>query len=97
MLYYCKNDNKVERTGIKVQTGLRLEPALYNKLKTEARKDGRSFNSYVEKILSSFMEREFPKLPFKVSDEILCLGETLPHYSGKELAEDERLAYLLSK
>lgn len=60
--------------------------------------EGRSFNNYVEWILSKAVSTNYPKLSeLKVSEEILSLGETLPHYTAEEIEADERLAYLLSK
>ena len=32
-----------------------------------------------------------------ISEDILSLGKTLPHYTKEEMAGDERLIYLLSK
>jgi len=83
----------------KVQTGLRLDPELYNRLKLIARRENSSFNSYVERILESAAKVEFPRLSanFKVSEDILSLGDTLPHYTKEEIAADARLEYLLSK
>ena len=89
----------MESVNTKVQTGLRLGPDLYNRLKMKAKQQKRSFNSYVETLLETSAGVDYPTLSkgFKVSDEILSLGSTLPHYSEEEIAADERLAYLLSK
>ena len=88
----------MRRAVAKIQTGIRLEPELCDRLKARARMEGRSFNNYVERILSKAVSTEYPKLSdIKVSEEILSLGETLPHYSAEELEADERLSYLLSK
>jgi len=88
----------MESVNTKVQTGLRLDPDLYNRLKIKAKQQKRSFNNYVETLLGEAVV-DYPTLGkgFKVSDEILSLGSTLPHYSEEEIAADERLAYLLSK
>ena len=89
----------MESVSGKVQTGLRLDPELYNRLKIKAKQQKRSFNSYVETLLEASACVEYPTIGkgFKVSDEILSLGNTLPHYSVEEIAADERLSYLLSK
>ena len=89
----------MESVNTKVQTGLRLDTELYNRLKIKAKQQKRSFNSYVETLLEEAVVVDYPTLGegFKVSDEILSLGSTLPHYSEEEIAADERLAYLLSK
>ena len=88
----------MESVNTKVQTGLRLNPDLSNRLKIKAKQQKRSFNNYVETLLEEAVV-DYPTLGkgFKVSDEILSLGSTLPHYSEEEIAADERLAYLLSK
>ena len=41
---------------IKIQTGLRLEESLYNKLKYIAEKDGRSLNNLMEFIAQRYVE-----------------------------------------
>ena len=89
----------METVNAKVQTGLRLDPELYNRLKTKAKQQKRSFNSYVETLLEASAGIEYPSLgkDFSVSEEVLSLGDTLPHYTKEEMASDERLAYLLSK
>ena len=89
----------MESVNTKVQTGLRLDPELYNRLKIKAKQQKRSFNSYVETLLEASTGVDFPTLGkgFKVSDEIIAIGNTLPHYSEEEIAADDRLAYLLSK
>ena len=89
----------METVNAKVQTGLRLDPELYNRLKTKAKQQRRSFNSYVETLLEASAGIEYPSLgkDFSVSEEVLSLGDTLPHYTKEEMASDERLAYLLSK
>ena len=83
----------------KVQTGIRLNPELYNRLKIRAKKENKSFNRFVEGILESAAGLDYPKLEpsVTISEETLALGETLPHYTPDELSADERLAYLLSK
>ena len=88
----------MESVNTKVQTGLRLDPDLYNRLKIKAKQQKRSFNNYVETLLEeAVVDYSTLGKGFKVSDEILSLGSTLPHYSEEEIAADERLAYLLSK
>lgn len=89
----------METVRVKVQTGLRLQPELYNRLKMNAKKQRRSFNNYVEAILEAAVGIEYPTFgkDFNASEEILSLGDTLPHYTKEEIASDERLVYLLSK
>ncbi len=86
------------RIASRVQTGIRLDSDLCDRLKVKARMEGRSFNNYVERILAKAAYTDYPKLSgIKVSDEILSLGGVLPHYSAEEIAADERLSYLLAK
>ena len=40
---------------LKVQTGLRLEEALYEKIKVLAENDGRSINNLIEQILRRYV------------------------------------------
>ena len=88
----------MERSVTRVQTGIRLDSDLFDRLKVKARMEGRSFNNYVERILSKSVFTSYPNLSdIKVSDEILSLGEVMPHYSAEEIAADDRLSYLLSK
>ena len=88
----------MESVNAKVQTGIRLNPDLYHRLKMNAKRQNRSFNNYVERLLSSAAGLEYPNLgSLKVSEEIKSLGETLPHYTKEEISKDDRLAYLLSK
>lgn len=88
----------MERSVKRVQTGIRLDSDLFDRLKVKARMEGRSFNNYVERILSKSAFTSYPNLSdIKVSDEILSLGEVMPHYPAEEIAADDRLSYLLSK
>ena len=89
----------MKNAATKIQTGLRLNPALYNRLKIAARRQSRSFNSYVEQVLSASVEVEYPRLGenFHISEEILGLGNTMPQYTQEEILSDDRLSYLLSK
>ena len=86
------------RAVTRVQTGIRLDSDLRDRLKVKARVEGRSFNNYVERILSKAVYTSYPNLSeITVSDDILSLGEVLPRYSAEEIAVDDRLSYLLSK
>lgn len=86
-------------TSERVQTELRLDIHLYNRLRANAKIHHQTFNKYVTEILTEYLDDEFPRLPpdFKVSQKILDMGKTLPHFTEKELAQDERLRYILSK
>lgn len=84
----------------RVQTVLRLSPELMARVKRRARRQNKSFNSYVEEILDRETALEFPVLPpdFEISEEIrnmACCKLTAP--SEEELANDPKLAYLWEK
>ncbi|MBO7644539.1 MAG: Arc family DNA-binding protein [Bacteroidales bacterium] len=84
-----------------VQTTIRLPKELVERVKRQARREHRSFNSYVEHTLDKSTELVFPKLKpedFIISDEIKNL--TAKHYqrpSQEELDADPKLAYLVEK
>ena len=87
-------------TTRKVQTGLRLSPALIARLKQEAKKNHKSFNGYVEDVLDTTTMPRLPKLrreDYTPSQEILQLGRTIPPFTQEELDNDPKLAYLLSE
>ena len=82
-----------------IQTGIRLDESLYERLKINAKKQGRSVNSYIVSILESSSELVFPKIApeeLKPDDFILSLGvmEGIP---AESLKSDPKLAYILSK
>ena len=84
----------------RIQTVLRLQPELMARVKRNARREKRSFNSYIEQILDRATRLDEPVLPpdFAVSEEILgmrCGALTAP--SAEQLAEDPKLAYLWVK
>jgi hypothetical protein len=88
------------QTGNRIQVPLRLSPELYERVRRNARKEQRSFNSYVEHTLDKATELIFPKISddFEVSDEIKAFGKC--HFvrpSQEELDADPRLAYLVDK
>jgi len=70
------------------------------RVKRIARRQHRSFNSYVEQLLVRETNVEFPQLPpdFTVSEEIRslrCLPREEP--SREALSADPKLAYLVEK
>ena len=81
----------------KVQTGLRLDPMLINRLKSRAKLEGKSFNSYVEEVLEREMEPIFPKLrreDYRVPDWVDKLAVRGRKFSKEELEADPRLAHI---
>ena len=84
----------------KVQTGLRLSPALIERLKRGAKKNDMSFNGFVEELLEKAVAPAFPALKredYLPDERLLRLGKTIPAVTEEQLAEDPKLAYILSK
>lgn len=84
----------------RIQTVLRLPPELMERVRRNARKEKKSFNSYVERILEQATGPVFPVLPtdYEISEEIRKLGcLTAPEPSAEALAADPRLAWLWEK
>ncbi len=85
-----------------VQTTLRLPKELVERVKRQAKREHRSFNSYVEHTLDKSTELVFPKLKpedFIISDEIMSLAGSIPTVrpTQEELDADPKLAYLVEK
>jgi len=85
----------------KVLTTIRLSPELMERVKRHAKREHRSFNSFVENVLDRATEPVFPKLgpDFKVSDEIRSFQGSVQFKrpSQKEIDADPKLAYLVKK
>lgn len=85
----------------KLQTAIRLSPELMERVKRHAKREHRSFNSFVENVLDRATEPVFPKLgpDFKVSDEIRSFQGSVKFKrpSQKEIDADPKLAYLVKK
>ena len=84
----------------KALTTIRLSPELMERVKRHAKREHRSFNSFVENVLDRATEPVFPKLgpDFKVSDEILSLRATSFKRPPQEVIDaDPKLAYLVKK
>lgn len=84
----------------KIQTAFRLDEGLLRRAKLRAKREKRSLNSMVEEALEKMCpaELEWPKIkiPKEVSPEIRALA--FPRdFTPEEIAEDERLAYILRK
>ena len=90
------------QTANRIQTVLRLPDSLYQRVKLQALRENRSFNSYVEEKLLQSVELVFPKIPkdFKISDETLALlPKSGKHrsFTQEELDKDPKLAYFVEK
>ena len=85
----------------KALTTIRLSPELMERVKRHAKREHRSFNSFVENVLDRATEPIFPKLgpDFKVSDEIRSFQGSVKFKrpSQKEIDADPKLAYLVKK
>ena len=84
----------------RIQTVLRLSPELMERVKRNARKEKKSFNSYVEQVLDRATEMKFPSLPpdFELSAEIRDLMQfQLEEPTAEQLEADPKLAYLWEK
>ena len=86
----------------KVQTAIRLTPELLERVKRHAKREHRSFNSFVEYALDRVTEPVFPKfigLDYKISDEIRQFQGSVrfKRPTQKQLDADPKLAYLVEK
>lgn len=100
MIIFAKKQHTMESGAVKVQTGLRLSPALISRLKRNAKSKDMSFNGYVEDLLESEVFPSMPKLKredFQPDEQILRLGKTIPAFTEEEITNDPKLAYILSK
>ncbi len=85
----------------RVQTAFRLEESLLRRLKKKAQAQNKSLNRYVEELFLADVrdEPEYPVVSFPVrhADCVTRMLDILPGFSGEELQEDEKLAYILGK
>jgi len=94
--------------GRTIQTAFRFSPNLIRMMKNKARRNNLSLNRYVESLIEKDLsENESEaekldkwlrniKLPTEVSEQVneLSIGIS---FSPREIENDERLAYILSK
>lgn len=85
-----------------IQTTIRLPKDLMERVKRQARREHRSFNSFVEHTLDKSTELVFPKLKpedYIISEEIKSLAGSIPahKFTREELDSDPKLAYLVEK
>lgn len=86
----------------KVQTGLRLDPMLLERLKRKAKAENKTFNGYVEGLLEKTLEPVFPRLrreDYLESDPelealIRELSQMVLPPTQEELDADPRLAHI---
>ena len=89
-------------TAQRKQMIFRFDESIISKLKYYAQREDKSLNSYVESILKSDIEHKesLPKLVISnnLSENIRRLSGVLAgKVTGKDLENDDRLAYLLGK
>lgn len=83
-----------------IQTGIRMELGLYERLKRNAKMERRSLNNYVVGILEEATRPSFPKIKlkdFKIDDDLLSLGKVIGDVPAELIEGDDRLKYILSK
>lgn len=83
-----------------IQTGIRMEASLYERLKRNAKRENRSLNNYVVHLLETATAPVIPQLSLReypIDEDLLRLGEVLKEPTPEELDNDQRLAYILSK
>lgn len=84
----------------RIQTGVRITPSLYEKLKRNAKKERRSLNNYITRILEQAVEPAIPRLDlatFKIDDDLKRLGGLVGHISDEQVQRDPRLKSILAK
>lgn len=84
----------------RIQTGVRITPSLYEKLKRNAKKERRSLNNYITRILEQAVEPAIPRLDlatFKIDDDLKRLGGLVGHIPDEQIQRDPRLKSILAK
>ena len=83
----------------RIQTGIRLDASLYEKLKRNAKKERRSLNNYITRILENAVETDIPKLDpssFEIDDDLKQLGGLIGSISDEQIQQDSRLKSILA-
>ena len=84
-------------TGM-IQTGIRLSPALYDRLKTRAKQEKRSLNNYITRVLEQSLEPSFPQLElqdFSIDEDLQSLGKVIGDLPEEQVRQDPRLKSIL--
>lgn len=92
MITYMENTTRI-------QTGIRLDASLYEKLKRNAKKERRSLNNYITRILENAVETDIPKLDpssFEIDDDLKQLGGLIGSVSDEQIQQDSRLKSILA-
>ena len=83
-----------------IQTGIRMDSALYERLKRFAKKQNRSLNNYIVTILEEATSPAFPRITEKdliIDQDLQNLGGIIGDVPQELLEKDPKLAYILSK
>ena len=83
----------------RIQTGIRLDASLYEKLKRNAKKERRSLNNYITRILENAVETDIPKLDpssFEIDGDLKQLGGLIGSVSDEQIQQDPRLKSILA-
>ena len=85
------------RTSVYKQTGIRLPEEMIQSLKRKARREGLSFNAYVEMVLEKDLKYEIPYIDpnMEIDPEFLNMFGSAPHYTQEEIDADPRLQHIL--
>ena len=85
----------------RIQTAFRLEEPLLDRLKRKASLQDKSLNSYVEALLKADVrdDPQYPEVSFPIphSARVSSMLDILPAFTDRDLAEDDKLAYILGK
>lgn len=84
-------------TTRRVQTIIRLNPTLLETIRRQAKRSSRSFNSYVEKVLETACNEEFPHIEADAtpSELVVNLSCCSGMPSQEQIAADPRLSGIL--
>lgn len=89
----------MEATSV-IQTGIRMNVSLYERLKRNAKRENRSLNNYVVTLLEAATAPKIPHLrreDYPIDEDLRALGRVLADPSPEELESDPKLAYILGK
>ncbi len=85
----------------RIQTAIRLDADLYNRIRRRAHIEKRSINSYIEKVLDDHTKVIYPaSSPDLTISEVIrsMAGSVKPRkFTQEELDADPKLAYLVKK
>lgn len=83
-----------------IQTGIRMDASLYERLKRQARLQNRSLNNLIVTILDNATGLKFPTIEEKeleIDEDLLQLGGVIGDIPNELLERDPKIAYILSR